>query len=83
MANCCDIFVAVCTVQQAHYVAVKPKSWCIVFWLFVASVQNVLPDYFFPKYVVFFVVSVCGMLGIIVGFASGVQDVWYLLFINQ
>ena len=83
MANCYDIFVAVCTVQQAQYVAVKSESWCVVFWLFVASVQNVLHDYFFPKYVVFFVVSLCGVFVIIFGFASGVQVFWYLLFINQ
>ena len=83
MANCYDIFAAVCTVQQAQYVAVKSESWCIVFWLFVASVQNVLHDYFPQICGVFLVVSLCGMFAIIFGFASGVQVFWYLLFINQ
>ena len=83
MANFYYIFVAVCTVQQAQIVAVKSEIWCIVFWLFVASVKNVLHDNLFPKYVVFFVVSVCGMFVIIYDFASGVQVFWYLWFIIQ
>ena len=49
MANCYDIFVAVCTVQQAQHVAVKSESWCVVFWLFVASVKMYCMTIFFSK----------------------------------
>ena len=67
----------------------KQNMWqseigCIVFWLmFDASVQNVLHDYSFPTYVVFFVVSLCRMFPTTLGFALRMQMFWCLLVCHQ
>ena len=46
-------------------------------------VFNVLHGYLFLKYVVFLVVSLCGMFPVAFGFPSGMQMFWCLLFGHQ